>query len=109
MRFLDKAEREALDYLMAHATDGPWHVGLEQDGILAGYPTVVRHGSAGVRIVNVDMTRPFVGGKDYEEAVANVIFIATARDALPRLMAENRYLRNLMRLSPVGGNHDGAE
>lgn len=100
---------ESLKAVTTAATPGPWSVGLEIDGPLAGCPVVVREpGIRSKRIVTVDTTRPHVRGDDDKAAVANVAFIAAAREAVPRLLAENRYLRNLLNLSLIG-EHDGAE
>jgi hypothetical protein len=103
MRFLNEGYLKALKHVTDAATPGPWKVGLEIDGPLAGCPVVVRtdplDASRGLRVVTVDTTRPHVRGDQDKAAVANVAFIAAARDAVPRLLAENRYLRNLLTLS----------
>jgi hypothetical protein len=81
------------------ATPGPWTVGLEQHGVLAGCPTVIRSGPRGYRVVSIDQAYPFTSGDDRREAVANVAFIAAARTAVPALLAENRRLRALLSLN----------
>lgn len=108
--FLHEEYLKALAQVDANATGGPWRVALETDGPLAGCPTVLRawSESAGKRIVTVDSTRPHILGHDNTQAVANVAFIAAARDALPRLLDENRRLRNLLNLSMIG-EHDATE
>lgn len=101
---------ESLKAVTAAATPGPWYVGLEIDGPLADCPVVVREpGLNRRRIVTVDSTRVHVLGDDSRAAVANVAFIAVSRDAVPWLLAENRYLRNLLNLSLIGDGDDATE
>jgi hypothetical protein len=106
---LHEAYLDALAHVEAEATPGPWKVSLEIDGPLSGYPTTIRAGAGNRRVVSVGQTRPHIRGDECREAVANVAFIAAAREAMPRLLAENERLRTLLGFTRGGGNHDGAE
>lgn len=70
------------------ATDGPWLVGEEVDGVRAGRRTVIfADGALAVRrrVVTVDQTRPH-----HEPAERNIEFIAHARTDVPALVAALR-------------------
>ncbi|MCD2263279.1 hypothetical protein K3888_11275 [Dietzia aurantiaca] len=80
---LDQIEQRA-----EAATEGPWEVMEEVDGVRAGRRTAIRaQGNLAIarRVVTVDQTRPH-----HEPAEANVEFIAHARTDVPALVAALR-------------------
>lgn len=83
------------------ATEGVWEVVEEIDGVYSGMNTVVRttkpSNKWASRIVSVGQTRRHV--KD--EAEANAIFIANARQDIPTLLDEIEQLRNNFRAVEV--------
>jgi hypothetical protein len=98
MSFLHEEYLKALRSVEARATSGPWRVTLE-----GGYPVAVQTDRVdSVRIVAARIPDRLIPGGWIGSATGNAAFIAASRDAVPRLLAENRYLRTLLNLSAIG-------
>ncbi|WP_199563569.1 MULTISPECIES: hypothetical protein [unclassified Streptomyces] len=113
---LSEGELDALDELAQAATPGPWFVrGLDDEHAmhLVAVSTTPDTGPGG-RWPNFDhreiVAATLVQQPRYVDAAderwdENAQFIATAREAVPRLVAE---IRRLRRELEAGGNHSGS-
>jgi hypothetical protein len=82
----DLAETEAL---LSAASPGPWFSSVEGRDHWSGN-SIILTGGGDIELLTY---MPHVTGPDHEQSIADQDFIAHARQAVPRLIAEVRRLR----------------